>query len=177
LMWGTYYDTGFRGLKIGMCFSNFGAKMQMRGRDLLVDHDITPFVEGNEPVDADLRTGEWELPVIFRVGVSMDLIKTQKSHLILAVDGVHPNDASQYANVGMEYTWNQFFSLRAGYKGLARAGYRMLDSDAIGGDQGATFGAGLNIGYFLRHPILVDYAYSDFGRLGYVQRFSFQIAF
>ena len=174
---GTYYDTGFKGLRIGMCFSNFGSKMQMQGRDLLVDHDITPGVPGNEEIDADLRTGEWELPVVFRVGIAMDLLKTEKSNLLLAIDGVHPNDAAQYANVGIEYTWNKIFALRAGYKGLARAGYKPFDEDAIGGDQGASFGGGLNLGYLLKNPILLDYAYTDFGRLGYVQRLSLQISF
>ena len=174
---GTYYDTGFKGIKVGMSFSNFGGKMQMAGRDLLVDHDITYDIPGNEDVDADLRTGKWELPVIFRVGVSMDIIQNDRSHLLLAIDGVHPNDAAQHANIGMEYSWSNAIMLRAGYKGIARAGYKSFDGDGISGDQGISFGVGLNFGYFLKNPIFLDYAYTDFGRLGYVQRLSLQVSF
>ena len=102
---GTLFTTQFNGLQIGMSISNYGTKMQMGGRDLITQVDIDPSVSGNnENINSYLETDGYDLPLMFRVGVSMDVLKGMaNSNLILAVDALHPNNDTERINVGAEY--------------------------------------------------------------------------
>jgi hypothetical protein len=79
------------------------------------------------------------------------------------LDALHPNDNSEYVNLGVEATLNNFVSLRAGYPSLFK-------DDSI---EGPTFGAGLNYRIWRTSTILkIDYSIADFGPLGSVERLS-----
>ena len=80
---------------------------------------------------------------------------------------MHPNDNSEYINVGTEYALNDNIFLRAGYKNLF-----MQDSE-----EGLTAGLGLAYKLFGNVRLKIDYAYADFGVLDNVQRFSFALEF
>ncbi|MDZ7261140.1 MAG: PorV/PorQ family protein [candidate division KSB1 bacterium] len=166
---GTLFDTQFQGLKIGMSITNYGTKMQLSGRDLLLQADVDPTVSGNNPnINANLQTDRYDLPLMFRVGLSMDVLKgAANSNLILSVDALHPNDDVEYMNVGGEYVFNNLFALRAGYKSLF----------ARYSEEGLTCGAGLN--YKLRgaFTLRIDYGYEDFGVLKNVQMFTVGLSF
>jgi hypothetical protein len=59
-----------------MNISNDGSKMQMNGRDLSVKVDPDQMVSGNNPdSNAALKTDSYDLPLMFRVGVLMDILK------------------------------------------------------------------------------------------------------
>jgi hypothetical protein len=165
---GTIFTTQLEGLKIGMSISNFGTKMRMNGRDLLTQVDVNPNLSGNNPnINADLRTDEFDLPLMFRVGISMDVLKgIGNSNLILSVDALHPNDDVESLNVGGEYVLNNMFFIRAGYKSL-------LAKDS---EEGLSFGAGMQ--YNLAGATLkLDYGFKDFGILNEVQMFNLGLAF
>ncbi|MBN1351500.1 PorV/PorQ family protein [candidate division KSB1 bacterium] len=165
---GTLFITQLKGLRIGMCFSNFGNKMSMQGRDSQVLYDVAPDLEGNdERINAHLETDEWDLPLSFRVGVAMDVIDNSYSKLILALDTVAPNDNLEYVNAGFEYGLRKLLFLRAGYKSLFRQ-----DSE-----DGLTLGTGIRYAINRQMKIRFDYAYADFGRLDYIQRFSVAFSF
>lgn len=165
---GTLFTTQFKGLRIGMCFSNFGGKMSMSGKDAKVYHDIAQNIEGNnEKINAHLETEAWDLPLSFRVGVAIDAIDNDYSKLTLAVDTVAPNDNLEYVNAGFEYGWKRFLFLRAGYKSLFRQ-----DSE-----EGLTLGTGLRYAITNRMKIKFDYAYADFGLLDNTQRFTLGFEF
>jgi len=162
---GTLFITQFNGLKIGMSISNYGTKMQMTGKEMLVQHDIDEFQHGNNPnINANLSTDKFDLPLMFRVGVSMDVLKGRgNSNLILALDALHPNNNAESVNVGAEYVFNRMFALRAGYNTL------FLPDD----ESGLSLGAGFT--YELGSVVMsLDYSYRDFGLLKDVQMFSFQ---
>jgi len=165
---GTLFTTNFNGMKIGMSISNYGTKMRMAGRELLVQHDIDAANPGNnENLNAQLDTGSFDLPLLFRVGVSMDMLKGYgNSNLILSVDALHPNDDVEYVNIGGEYVYNKLVALRAGYKSLF----------AERSEEGLSMGAG-----FIAHPIgmrlTVDYAYRNFGVLKDINMFTLGLAF
>ncbi len=165
---GTIFRTQFKDARLGMSISNFGTKMQMSGNDLLVQHDIDPGLAGNNPyVNAYLSTGNFDLPLLFRVGLSIDLINTPKNLLTLSCDALHPNDNTESLNIGAEYVFNKIFSARAGYKALYKA-----DSE-----EGFTFGVGLAVGLQRSLRIKVDYAYELFGRLNNVQKLGVGLEF
>lgn len=165
---GSLLDTGVLGMKLGMCLSNFGGQMQLDGPSLRVTHDPFPTNPGNLDSDAYLRTDSYPLPLIFRLGLSTQLIGTKgqivnsdKSSMTIAIDAYDPNDALLRSNVGIEYQWNNILSLRAGYRGLSveEDEYKSYNTASY------TFGGGINYEFnFAR--VTFDYAYTDFKILG-----------
>ncbi len=166
---GTLYDTEFNGLKIGMCISNYGSKMQLSGRDLLTQVDIDEVLSGNNSnINANLQTDRFDLPLLFRLGVSMDLLRgVENSNLVIAVDALHPNDDKESVNLGSEYAYNQMFFIRGGYKSLF-----ISDSEA-----GLSLGAGIQYKFKSAATLLFDYAFLDYGDLNSIQMFTVGFGF
>jgi hypothetical protein len=71
---GSILRTDFYGLRIGMALSNFGGDFQFSGRDLILKADIDDDIDGNYSTDVDLRTEPWPLPLMIRIGLSMDIL-------------------------------------------------------------------------------------------------------
>jgi len=165
---GTYLRTGFHDLIIAMNMSNFGGSMQLEGRDLITITDLNNQVSGNYNPDAQLKTEPWPLPLIFRVGIAMDLVggndpivPSENNRFTLAIDGVHPNDNTEKLNIGGEYAWNENVFARLGYK---------INYDV----EEWTFGVGLkfDIG---SNQVGFDYALVDFNDLGKVSQISLEL--
>jgi type IX secretion system protein PorV len=164
---GTIYKTEFKGLTIGMNLANFGGNMQMVGNDLS-RAEVDP--NTGQEFETQFKTESWPLPIIFRVGIAMDIVgneetffPNEENRLTLAIDGNHPNDNNETLGAGLEYVWNDLLALRMGYKGNH-------DSENF------SFGGGLNLILSGLH-FNFDYAYGDLGDLDTVQRFTAGIAF
>ncbi|HKJ80595.1 MAG TPA: PorV/PorQ family protein [Ignavibacteriaceae bacterium] len=165
---GLLYITPFNDLKIGMEMANFGTDMQMTGQDLYVTHNPDKSVAGDNPnIPAEYYTSSYPLPLLFRIGLSMDVLNTEDNTITLAVDALHPNDNAQSVNVGAQYVWNKMVYVRAGYKSLG----------IPNSQEGLTFGFGL--GYELTYNLVlkVDYAYESYGLLKNIQKFALSINF
>jgi long-subunit fatty acid transport protein len=91
LDFGTLYDIGVMGARIGMAIQNIG-------------NDMT-FIEDKV-----------KMPVYFRVGGAMDLLTRGQSRLITSAEFTHPPDNSEKLNWGAEYAFNDYVFLRGGYK-------------------------------------------------------------
>lgn len=152
-------------LRIASSISNFGTKMQLSGRDATVVY--TSGAGDENLINSNIELDKFDLPLIFRFGISADVIKSSSTRLTLGVDAVHPNDNTESINSGLEFAWNEIIHLRAGYNSLFEA-----DSE-----KGLTLGFGLNYGIFELIKAKVDYAYQDFGRLNGVHYFSVGIVF
>ncbi len=166
---GGVLETGFRGMRIGVSMNNFGGKMRLDGRDLIVSHDDRPEV-GNPLASAKLETQGWSLPIIFRLGLAMDavggrsgLLINEKQRLTLSMDGYHVNDAQETMSLGLEYGWNEILFFRGGYR---------LNHDSEKFSLG--FGTRVNL---RRWEIQVNYSFSDMSDLGDVQRFGAGVTF
>jgi hypothetical protein len=164
---GTIYKTGFKGLKIGMNLANFGGSMQMTGDDLAIlrEDPIT-----GEEVQTNLKTETWPLPIIFRVGIALDIIGKEagfmhndQNRITLAIDGNHPNDNRETIGFGLEYEWNELLALRMGYR-------NNHDVEKF------TFGGGFNL-ILGGINFKINYAYADYGDLDSIQRFTAGLAF
>ena len=166
---GTLFDTQFQGLKIGMSISNYGTKMRMSGRDMLIQSDIDPLKNGNnENINANLQADTYDLPLLFRVGMSVDVLKgLYNSHLILSADALHPNDNTESVNIGAEYAYNNLVAVRCGYKNLFREN----------SEEGLCLGGGLNMKVTGNAFLHLDYAWGDFGILKDVQKFAIGLTF
>ncbi|MFN3873456.1 MAG: PorV/PorQ family protein [Ignavibacterium sp.] len=151
--------------RIAASISNFGTKMQLSGRD--VTKTLASGSTGRDILNVNLELDKFDLPLLFRFGVSADVIKDESSRLTLAIDAVHPNDHSEYINSGLEYSWNETFFIRGGYNSL-------FETDS---EKGLTVGAGINYRLMDIIKIKLDYAYQDFGRLNSIHYFSVGITF
>jgi long-subunit fatty acid transport protein len=165
---GVLYYSDIMGIRIGSSISNFGDAMSLSGKDLLVQHDINEQIEGNnDEILANLKTDEFPLPLLFRIGLAADIIDMEDHLFTVAVDALHPNDNDESLNVGVEYLLYEMIALRGGYKSL------FLDN----AEEGLTLGVGLRYTFAPGLRLFVDYAYQEFGILDNTQHFALGISF
>jgi hypothetical protein len=149
---GTIYNTGVRGFKIGIAIQNVGSDMEYSGT-------INP--EGQE---IDFVGERVKLPILFRVGSAIDLYQHEAHSVVTAFDFSHPPDNAERASWGVEYGFNDYLFLRGGYK---------FNFDS----EGLTAGVGINFPTSIASQSRLDYAYSDMETLGGSHRFSLTLAF
>ena len=92
---GTIYKTGLKSLAFGMSITNFS-------RELKYERE------------------SFQLPLTFKIGISMDLMDIVPSFgelhsLYVSVDAVHPRSYYEYLNIGGEYSFMKTIIIRAGY--------------------------------------------------------------
>lgn len=165
---GILFTTGLNNMVLGFSMSNFGGNMQLSGDDARVEVDLAPDEFGNnDRILAILETQQFQLPLIMRFGVAMDVFKSENNLVKLAVDAVVPNDNSQYLNFGGEYVFMNLIALRAGYKTL------FLENS----EEGLTLGFGIDVELSESIQLIVDYAYADFGILNNIQQLGVGFSF
>ena len=168
LNFGVQYQVEPDGLTIGASVSNFGARAAYDGRDLYLNYDFDPDKYGdNDKLPAELRTDYFNLPTLFRAGISYWFDFGDDYRLLLAADAVHPNDNDQYLNIGGEFNLLQIVSIRAGYR-------NMFMPDAEGG---LVLGGGVQTNFNESNNIRFDYAYADYGRLAETHRITLSVGF
>ncbi len=138
------YDTGFRSLNFALSVRNFSQELT--------------YVDEN-----------FELPLTFNVGLSMDLtdlmatVDPNMHAFNFMIEAERPRDFSEQIKLGGEYTFMNILALRAGY---------VFPTD----EAGISLGAGLNYGVS-NIGIGVDYAYTTFGVFDSVQRMGVHLSF
>ncbi len=130
LDFGTIYYTGFKDLRVCMSFRNFSTS---------VKYSYESF----------------QLPLVLRIGVAMDVLSLLSAQdnqsLQLHLEASNPNDFSERINVGSEYSYHNFFFLRAGFR--------------FNRDEGR-FCAGFGFSPIAFNiNMQLDYAYTDFGEV------------
>ena len=157
---GMYYITPFNGLIIGASVTNFGTKMQMSGRDILFNDDPNNNTStGPNNVLSEYKMDSYDLPLMFKIGLAMDVVKSRYIRVTGALDANHPNDNTEYVNSGLEFAYNEMFFLRAGYKAL------FLRNSV----EGLTLGAGINYKFGDQFTLMLNYGWATYGRLNDVQ--------
>ncbi len=184
---GTLFRTDlFGGMMIGASISNFGTPMQLSGIDTRTFAQVDPTVYGsNDQIPYSIDLGSWGLPLLFRIGVSTNAIKTDNYRWTIELDALHPNDNYETLNIGTEFAFNEFFFLRAGFHSIyfvdpntGTADKSFFRQPLYTGEGGLSFGIGLNAKMlFSTDNVEFDYAYRDFGILNGVQFFSVGIQF
>ena len=160
---GTQYKVNFQNLVIAMSMSNFGGDIRFDGEDLNItylrnsDYPISRLAPGR------LQTSDVPLPLIFQVGVAMDLERNELFSIRGEIDATHPNDANERVNVGTEIGFLDRLYLRGGYR---------FNYD----DEGLTLGGGFTaqIGESI---VRFDYAYAQFDLLPNLHRYSVGLEF
>lgn len=116
----------------------------------------------NFGVDTKYRNDRFKMPALLRIGAAAEVMGNQESEyrLTTTLEVVHASDSDERLNIGAEAAWNNILCLRGGYKFF-------YDED------GFSFGVGLNPK--LEVPVLFDFSFSDYGRLGNILRFTLQL--
>ena len=143
---GTMYWTGLGSTRFAVAVTNFGNQLAPDGEVVLV---------GNR------SKSEWQSfspPTMFRIGFAFEPYQDEQHMVTTAIQLNHPNDNSENVSTGVEYSWKQLLFLRGGFK---------FNVD----EQNYSFGAGINLPIDIA-MFTLDYAYSNFTRLGTAHRFS-----
>jgi|TARA_R100001079_G_scaffold44698_2_gene22598 hypothetical protein len=141
LDFGILYKTGFESLNFAMALRNFSPE---------VSYD----------------TENSELPLTFKIGVSMDVLDLtdlEDHSLLVSIDANRPRDYDEQILIGLEYTFIDRFIVRGGY------GFPKDEEEFAFG-----FGLKQPLGGF---DLGVDYSYTQFGVFGEVNRLSVQLGF
>lgn len=164
---GILYKTDLDGLSLGASISNFGNDMRLEGRDLIRPFDEDQQNYSNDKLNVILKTDEFSLPLLFRFGMAYEATLLSDHGFKIAADLIHPSNNVESMNIGIEYGFRNILFLRGGYQSL-------FDDKSE---------AGLTLGLGVRNPlsdfldIEFNYAYSDWGKLKSVQRFSIDLRF
>jgi hypothetical protein len=115
--------------------------------------------------EAQFKSEGFQLPLTFRIGLAMNVVDIlpldpEVHGLRVSLDAEHPRDYPEQVKIGLEYSFVNILSLRVGYVGPAD-------------ERSMSYGIGLQKG-FGTTGVGVDYAYTPFGIIGNVHRFSFQ---
>jgi hypothetical protein len=161
---GSIFETSFiNNMKVGIALSNFGSAMEFTGNDLLITHSV-PNSPTNKEVPGVLQTGEWKLPLSFRIGVGTRLIESENYKWLVAYTLTDSRDYSARHNLGTEVEILNVLRLRGGY----RFNY---DEAAF------SAGAGVKVVTSTMGSLFFDYAYSDYGNLNGINQISLSFNF
>jgi hypothetical protein len=139
---GVLYNTGFRSMNFAMSVRNFSPELRYEQES-------------------------FELPLTFRIGVSMDMMdltsmNTDMHSFTLAVDAERPRDYAEQLHIGGEYLFMNTLALRAGYA---------FPTDT----------EGFNLGVGLQQQLsgfgfAFNYAYTTYDVFDAVHRFAIQLS-
>jgi hypothetical protein len=164
---GTVYRLSESGLLLGFCLANVGSRARFTGGDLAIQYDADPDTYGgNSSLPAEQYTDSFPLPGVFRIGLSLPIELSEESGLLLLAEALHPNDNSESANVGVEWTLRNVLALRGGYQTLFQTDREL----------GLTLGFGV-LGRLGDNRYQVDYAWAGHDHLEDTHRLSVVLIF
>lgn len=149
---GTNYNLGFKGIRLAMAAQNFGGSVDYLGEDS--------------------QSEGFDVPIIFRIGLSMNLASPDGNSLItlgpghavrLGLEAINTNDFNERFHIGGEYAFHDFLMIRGGY----RINYEE-------GNVSLGFGLAPEISGM---EVRVDYAYVQYDFLNAPHRFTMTLAF
>ena len=152
---GTYYKTGWHSTRFAVSVSNFGSDMSPTGMSIMTN--LT-----NQQTEVSSYQS-FAPPTIFRIGLASELLERPNHRVTGAIQLNHPNDNAENINFGVEYWWNETLALRGGFK-TAQA------------EETFSLGVGLHFPITMA-DFRLDFAHTQFGRLGNVNRFAVQLMF
>jgi hypothetical protein len=148
---GTYYDTDFKGIRFGMSFQNFGESVKF--------------------MEQGAREEGYDLPLVFRLGTSLNLVEKDKGffslgedhRIVLSFEALNTNDYGERYHVGGEYSFMDFLHIRGGYR------FNYADGNL-------SFGVGLQkqLSAFL---VSVDYSFASYEFLESPHRLTLTVGF
>ena len=148
---GSIYYLGYGSVRIATSLDNFGSQMRPSGSYL-------------SPITNEVRAYDgFDPPTVFRYGLAFEPIENARQKLTTSLEVNQPSDNRQLLKVGLEWTWESHLALRGGYN---------FNADELKLSAGAGLYASLG-----GTKATVDYAYTDGGFLGAVNRIALGVRF
>ena len=184
-------SVGARPIRASFVIQNLGTNLQHSGEDLIVGVTRQPPLGTvdvpQEPQSAALSTSSWTLPVLFRVGVALDLVSQGSNHLTVLSEFTQPNNTKPGAGAGFEWAMQNIG--QRGFSVAARGSYTIQPDNQVNDlvigmptkESSGTFTAdGLSLGGGLEYArgqtrLGFDYAWKSYGTLGSVNFLSFSV--
>lgn len=112
---GTKYKTGVQGIVLGVSLHGLTTQLTYGGNDL--NKTMTQYeMAWSSPIDVDVRTSPFDIPLLFRANVAADVYRKNEHVVVAAFDFTTTSDAPEQFALGAEYVWNNLLSVRAGYR-------------------------------------------------------------
>jgi hypothetical protein len=173
------FDFGFvlltdylNGMTVGATISNFGGSMQMDGINSQFNVDIDQNSEGNNTqIPSRIYMDKWDIPLSFRFGLSLPVVKKENIQFLLLSDIQQTNDNDLNFDSGTQLSYlskTVQFHLRAGYRDF------LLDKNVTAH---FSYGAGLTLRTQSGPSFSVDFAQVPFQYLGNSTMVDFTIHF
>ncbi|MGE5457389.1 MAG: PorV/PorQ family protein [Methanococcaceae archaeon] len=105
---------------------------------------------------------KFKMPSLLRIGASAEVYQTDENRVTLIAEAIHPTDADEKLNVACEIQLINMITLRGGLKFF-------YDEEKY------TFGVGITPAAQASYPVTFDFSYANYGRLGNILRFTFQM--
>lgn len=181
-----------RPIRVSFVIQNLGSELKHSGSAL--DQTVTrPPVPGQvevpqESQPAELATKEWGLPVVFRVGASLDAFSNEQTRVTVLSEFTQPNNSRAGFGVGAEFMLNDLG--KTGFYVAGRGSWSYQSDNNVEAGSGAGFtsnvsgkenrdglAAGFGVGFRRsRFDLGVDYAYRSLGLLGGTNMLSFSVS-
>jgi hypothetical protein len=176
LDFGTMFNTGLYGLRLGAALQNIGNSAAMKGaltKYRVESTEVFPF-----DVPVTFAVEDYQLPMTFRFAVVSDLAGSADALFApgssvgakLALDLNDGVDTDLQSMLGLEINIRDLAFLRAGKKWVNERN----DEEFRSFSHGLSFGGGLHVPLFGR-VLSFDYAYTSMGELQNIQVFSFEL--
>jgi len=184
-------SVGARPIRASFVIQNLGTNLQHTGQDLIVGVTREPPLGTvdvpQEPQSAVLSTSSWTLPVLFRVGVAIDLVSQGNQRITVLSEFTQPNNTKPGAGAGFEWAMQNIG--QRGFSVMARGSYSLQPdnqtSDLTIGiptkESSGTFTMdGLALGGGLEYAkgntrLGFDYAWKSMGTLGSTNFLTFSV--
>lgn len=148
---GSIYYLGYGSVRIATSLTNFGS-------------ELTPSGSFVSPTTGEVRSYDgFDAPTLFRYGLAFEPLETANTRMTTSLEVNQPADDAQVIKAGVEWTWLKRLALRTGYN---------FNSDAMKLSAGAGLFASLG-----SWQTTLDYAYTDGGPLGGVNRVTLGMRF
>ena len=113
---GVQYVTGPQdNFKLGLSLRNVGSPMSFGGQGLSQQLGA-PTDNGSFNLTFDTRAASFELPSVLNIGLSYDFILADKNRLTATSNFTANSFSRDQIGAGLEYSFNEKFMLRGGYK-------------------------------------------------------------
>ena len=183
---------GERPIRASFVIQNLGTTLAHRGADLNVGVDREPPLGTvpvpQEPAAAELKTKDFQLPAMFRVGVALDVVTQSNSRVTLLSEFTQPNNTRPGAGAGLELALTNVGN--SGFSFAARGSYSIQPDNDLDPGTGAGFTTQETLGSFTKDGLALgggleysrgslklgfDYAWRSLGPLGSTNHLSFAL--
>jgi hypothetical protein len=183
-------QAGGRPIRASFVIQNLGSSLKHTGTAL--DVTVTrPPVPGQVDVPqegqpADLRTKEWNLPVLFRVGLALDIVSMEQRRVTILSEFNQPNNTRPGFGVGAEAMLSDiaktgfYFAGRGSYSYQSANNMTLSNAPFATTESGAQHRDGLAVGFGVGYKkgdmgVGMDYAWRSMGVLGGTNILSFSV--